>query len=757
MIKQHGIALVSVLAVATVCIILAAIFSFTITSERKSANATAQLSSGVQLADAATERARLNLVDEYKKSYLTSEKFLKALDDNSGDISALLGTKTVTIGDRTVRWKLADWADPKDSLHWVDIAATADAGKGSQTVIRRINLGQSDIFSLAMLAERTDCIYCHLQVNGDVGSLDYLRPGWGKEQCGVAPDNGWGEGFNSGSISRVNGDVFVAPKGTSDAPSDNCNPTNNITLDATDLTGDPVTINGAQFNEEVFTDYSGSRLPSDKDGDGIPDFPAITKDVAEKNADGKLSGGKVLHKVPAGSSLGGSPTATDSISESYDGNLVLIGTKDKPIKLDGDVYISGDVIIKGYVEGQGAIYAGRNIYVAGDVIYDSDFDNCGLTSDPNGCAQQSISANDDELRLAARGNIIMGDYTECTDNSISCPEGSANRKAWQGLQAADFYRRQFGFDGDHYYDAATGDELELVDGEFKNADGTVIPSGNVITASGDDAYNNSMRPGTVSASGFTSWISDALYQDILGVQKRAYDTWRFDVARSGLTLSDLQKQFAGMGVSDSSLTDLLCNDTYTTCASDIDLTNDDGTIIGRANWNGGNSTIRVIIDPPTLYESHVNRVDAYVYSNQRIAGKTFNAPLTVNGGLVSKEIGILAPGVRRNGWMPATYPDGSDRYGFLGWSNEDCTNQAYADNFRDTSLSEGDAGYYNGASQGAINTGSAPDSEALAGCKLTVNYDHRLMNGGLGFNLVAEDVGRTVSWRVGDKRSDRVE
>ena len=49
--------------------------------------------------------------------------------------------------------------------------------------------------------------------------------------------------------------------------------------------------------------------------------------------------------------------------------LIVVGTEDHPIRIDGPVVVDGDVIIKGVVRGQGTIYAGRNVHVVGDIIY----------------------------------------------------------------------------------------------------------------------------------------------------------------------------------------------------------------------------------------------------------------------------------------------------------------------------------------------------------------------------------------------------
>lgn len=97
----------------------------------------------------------------------------------------------------------------------------------------------------------------------------------------------------------------------------------------------------------------------------------------------------------------------------YSGSAALIGTASKPIKLHGPVTVTGDVVIKGVVSGQGCIYAGRNVHIVGNVVYNSGPNFTG--SD----IQQVDRANEkkDMLGLAARGSIIMGN-TKQFDNSV---------------------------------------------------------------------------------------------------------------------------------------------------------------------------------------------------------------------------------------------------------------------------------------------------------------------------------------------------
>jgi len=91
------------------------------------------------------------------------------------------------------------------------------------------------------------------------------------------------------------------------------------------------------------------------------------------------------------------------------GCIVLDGTS-KPIEIDGPVVVDGDVIIKGTVSGQGAIYSGRNIYIVGDLTYKDP----PAWSKPDTKPTQTVKKNgtSDMLGLAAKGNIVIGNYTD---------------------------------------------------------------------------------------------------------------------------------------------------------------------------------------------------------------------------------------------------------------------------------------------------------------------------------------------------------
>jgi hypothetical protein len=108
--------------------------------------------------------------------------------------------------------------------------------------------------------------------------------------------------------------------------------------------------------------------------------------------------------------LNGQPTTAVNIPHVINGPILLIGTAAHPIVIDGPVVVRGDVAIAGYVQGQGTIYSDRNVHIIGDILYkDPPSYDHAVGADPTVNAQHNTHA--DFLGLAARGNVILGDYT----------------------------------------------------------------------------------------------------------------------------------------------------------------------------------------------------------------------------------------------------------------------------------------------------------------------------------------------------------
>ena len=108
------------------------------------------------------------------------------------------------------------------------------------------------------------------------------------------------------------------------------------------------------------------------------------------------------------------PSGLRTVTDSYGnevmapdyGALVLTGTRERPIRINGPVIVPSDVIISGYVTGQGTIYSGRNIHIVGNIQYLDPPSWSGKSS------SGSTNARKDMLGLMAKGNIVMGDYTQ---------------------------------------------------------------------------------------------------------------------------------------------------------------------------------------------------------------------------------------------------------------------------------------------------------------------------------------------------------
>ncbi|GBC93509.1 hypothetical protein HRbin15_02000 [bacterium HR15] len=93
------------------------------------------------------------------------------------------------------------------------------------------------------------------------------------------------------------------------------------------------------------------------------------------------------------------------------GSVALIGYKNYPIRIHGPVTVTQDLVIRGYVEGQGTLYAGRNVHIVGDIIYKNppDFRGSNFNSVLNSVEKKDV------LGLAARGSIMMGNTRRFSD------------------------------------------------------------------------------------------------------------------------------------------------------------------------------------------------------------------------------------------------------------------------------------------------------------------------------------------------------
>lgn len=695
-------------------------------------------------AESAAALLRLELINHYEGSGLGQGEYLQQIMDDltafaGGSTGPWTSTAPGTPGGGGVRSYPAfpgveawiDRASNGSQGNWCDIVAAntapAATGRSPQSVRTRIQVGQSSIFNLAFLTVTTNCMFCHLQINGDMGSIGHFQPSHDGTQ----------------NQSLVNGNLYAATT---------------------------VNLNGTPVSGAVNTNYTGPFLPKDTDGDGVADFPTLDPAEARSLANGKLfvgtsnseTDGSGVWIVPMGS--GGSAANFDPLTTVRDpsttqtwrpdtagefpsvveGNLVLVGTAAHPINLDRDVFASGDVVIKGYVTGRGGVYAGRNVYIAGDVVYANPPSTwpipAGPTADQD--AQDAVSEGRDELRVAARENIVVGDWTYRKDtNSNGVEEDTATETVGhRDRQATEFMWAQFNIGGQRYYKKSNGtdssSEVRLVGGVYKDDQDMIVPASEVVSVLANNpstntidqrfrAYDVNMAPGQVESSGtFNPWMSSAQYDGILSTETYEAYSWRFPRDKSNdmmasttwsgpRSAADYEAEMgtgsvvnggAGLAPGDSigaASADMSTNQGW---FSQNEFGANDGVYFKRA---GGTNYVADYKPGGKQFQTQVSRIDGFLYANKRLAGLTSTTGLQVNGGLVATEIGILdtVSQFRVNNPVSGFH---QIRQSFI---HATCPNKA--------------AFPVNG-----------PATLANATDRFTVNYDYRLRNGGYGFNLI---------------------
>lgn len=229
-----------------------------------------------------------------------------------------------------------------------------------------IGVGQSQkwapqVFNAALLTSSVRCLFCHIKVDGDLGGIDFP----------AATHVGTGQNF------EVTSKIY----GTNTVPSKL----------ATTAKG------GSNSN------YKNSPLVM------FPingQWPSLTGNILRPRMNGTLRVGSIF------------------VTRTHQGNLVLGGTDESPIVLNGEVFIDGDVVIKGSYRGVGTIYA-QNIYIVDDIkALKSPFP---FDADPVKAvaqAQASIAKKDDALYLGALKQVLIGNYITTMGDSCG-PEGAS--------------------------------------------------------------------------------------------------------------------------------------------------------------------------------------------------------------------------------------------------------------------------------------------------------------------------------------------
>lgn len=369
--------------------------------------------------------------------------------------------------------------------------------------------------------------------------------------------------------------------------------------------------------------------------------------AATQQAEGSISGGVLTlndgsHPIDSEAALNLALTQgnTTSLPSVTSGNVVLTGTAENPIVINGTVAIDGDVVINGYVKGTGVILASGNIYVPSDLMYFDghayqDGDEPGSPTGPVtfGIAQDGTK---NALGLAAGGNMMLGDYL-----------------------------------------APTGDD--------GGADSTIV-SGNP-----DDAFNFSLAeitlfnrtewahtqpflPGlhadhddpstwTVPNPGYVEGYVPRYYQfgpgDMIPIYNlgniffdAATDTWRGD--------ADVPLSW-----DPTRITLLDPADTANPLLYDQSTREPIATVLSLAPASGWMSEAMLESAIETLKSQHATgtpmQIDGLLYTNNAVFGIVprdgpMKGQMVVNGSLVCADLGLLAPGYLSSNGAPGTVP-----------------------------------------------------------------------------------------------------
>lgn len=159
-----------------------------------------------------------------------------------------------------------------------------------------------------------------------------------------------------------------------------------------------------------YPDENGDRVVDDSEFDVIVNTAngSIDFEMGEVDPTGSITNG-VAYGIPDGGVYTGAalPNSSNSALSAlstdgyYEGNLILIGTNDDPIRIQNTVAIDGDLVIKGPVEGEGKLLVRGNTYIIGDVTYKDAPGEFGVSED----------GNTNAFALVSGGSVMMGDYT----------------------------------------------------------------------------------------------------------------------------------------------------------------------------------------------------------------------------------------------------------------------------------------------------------------------------------------------------------
>ena len=280
-------------------------------------------------------------------------------------------------------------------------------------------------------------------------------------------------------------------------------------------------------NQHMYEDANNNGIlddGEDLDGDGqlttpisvpMPNISEIT--LYENHAmawnDGAGSSIKIAGAGPDGTDLVVSDAVYGDDPLEKD-NVLIWGTDENPIIIDGPVVVEGALIIKGKVEGQGCIYSMDNVYIPDNLTYvdpptlkpEWNYDDYSSAEERDAAWQAASAAwktenqDADGIGIFAKGNVIIGDFK----NNKWVGEVSK----WLNNAANESAERANGLDHmPNTGDESEGDSYWLVDYYTQQdlEDGLIPPGrsvGDVVPGSGEDIDGDGVMDDRINTNEF---------------------------------------------------------------------------------------------------------------------------------------------------------------------------------------------------------------------------------------------------------------
>ncbi len=345
-------------------------------------------------------------------------------------------------------------------------------------------------------------------------------------------------------------------------------------------------------------------------------------------------------KAGAGGSIkiqGAGPGGTDlEVSDPIYGdepgekaNLVVWGTEQNPIVVDGPVVIRGDLVMKGYVKGKGSLYVQGNVYIPDNVKYvnppvgkpNYDYFAYSTPEQRSQAWQQASSewrqqnADKDGLGLFARESVVIGNFQSSTwRSSVSTWLNNPSNESAEPVNGMDHMPNttdQGEADGFWTVDHYTQDDLQR---------GLIPPGKNVgdpVPGSGEDIDGDGEQDPRISLSDFD--FNDPHYPDL---HKSFWGGWTppelgWDQEDEGIAFSQLTNPNGGDAL------DWIDAFLYTNHAT-------------VANWGRNSPKIH-------LLGGIVSRVESIILRNDGAADWTHDERFTGGG----QEFGFILPRVKK--------------------------------------------------------------------------------------------------------------